>query len=45
MDMYTAEGKFGVKFPQKFRELYESGVIEWIEYDQKDFRAVYEGIL
>ena len=41
MDMYTAEGKFGVKFPQKFRELYESGVMEWMEYDQKDFRAVY----
>ena len=41
MDMYSAEERCGVKFPKKFRELYESGVMEWMEYQQKDYRAVY----
>ena len=41
MDMYTAEERYGVKFPRKFRELYESGVMEWMENSQKDYRAVY----
>lgn len=41
MDMYTAEEKYGVIFPRKFREIYQSGAMAWMENSQKDYREVY----
>ena len=41
MDMFSAEKRFDVKFPEKFREIYRSGAMEWMENSPKDYKEVY----
>lgn len=40
MKLNELESKFGVKFPKRFHEIYETGAMEWLEYTLDEFRNV-----
>lgn len=40
MKLDELESKLGVKFPKKFREIYETGAMEWLEYSFEEFQKV-----
>lgn len=40
MKLSELESKFGVTFPKKFHEIYETGAMEWLEYSFEEFQKV-----
>ena len=44
MRLDEVEKHFGVKFPKKFREIHDTGAMEYLELSLADFQKVREGI-
>lgn len=40
MKLAEVENRFGVTFPKKFHEIYDTGAMEWLEYSFEEFQKV-----